>query len=125
MIETRQECEHTALWRSTAYAPKVGERIYCERCCDMRYVISIVGAWRAFCHGCKWWRSRMDPEKLKEHVIKHLNESTHFVTVENHDRSARITVRTPHAARNFGQNPASTPPRRRHDAATGTDDALF
>lgn len=125
MIETRQQCSHTAQWSDRTRAPKPGERIYCERCDDMREVVSITGSYHAYCRGCRWRMTRLNVEKLKGQVKKHLEKTGHIVTVTNHDETETVTCRTPHAAASVGNHSASVAAMARVLPPSGDHDTLF
>jgi len=65
------DCTHRRYF--THSPPKVGERIYCPDCTDMRKVTGAPGDYRAVCDSCTGlYVTRRSPEALRKQVVKHL-----------------------------------------------------
>lgn len=95
-IETRQSCGHVALWSTKLTAPKVGERIYCRNCDDMRVVVNTPGGWYARClsPACTWRLQRVKVEYIHAAITQHLEQNrTHtvFLTDFMEEQRYRIT----------------------------------
>lgn len=63
-------CEHELLFR---YAPpRVGQRVYCVRCSDMRAVTGAPGDYRAVCDNCTWRVTRKRLTVIRNGIAGHL-----------------------------------------------------
>lgn len=79
MVAVLLTCSHEVHFR---YAPpRVGQRVYCTRCEDMRAVTGGPGDYRAVCDNCTWRVTRKRLTVIRDNVAQHLNQCTaHTVT---------------------------------------------
>jgi hypothetical protein len=96
--ETRLECDHKQLWKSSTSAPQIGDRIYCVSCDDMKKVIAVPGSWLASCRACRWRRAAKKAETIHKHMLNHLeSHPAHAVDFQNYDKSDCYVATLPRA----------------------------
>ena len=127
MIQVRLECGHHLYWRTVSHAPKTGERTWCDHddCKDMRVIVSRTGEWTVHCKGCRWHKSYVRMETMRDRVIEHIRDCGNPVVAQNHDRTESYTVRTPHAAADMGTHPASMSAERKVGSPIPPSNTLF
>lgn len=94
--ETRLSCDHIVVWSQRAHVPKLRERVYCQRCMDMRTVIGVPESWHAQCQDCNFDVIRSTLTVIHRHIYRHIEERPeHTVLLNSYDLQESYLIAAP------------------------------